>query len=148
MYVDIKNLSFSYFNIDILHDINLQVAKKQIVLLVGENGAGKTTLLRLLAGKNTATKFNKFEVMGNRNPHDQINGISYLGNTWTRSVSFAGMVPYMIDMEAKNFMKKWQEENLERRDELVKVLEINLDWIAPNRDLHEDEEPKIVDFTG
>lgn len=33
-----------------------------------------------------------------------------------------------MDIAAKDMMAKWQEENLERRDELVRVLGINLDW--------------------
>merc|ERR1719329_1038202 len=33
-----------------------------------------------------------------------------------------------MDVPASEMMKKWQEENKERRDELVRVLGINLDW--------------------
>merc|ERR1719424_839429 len=33
-----------------------------------------------------------------------------------------------MDIAAREMMQKWQEENLERRDELVRVLGINLDW--------------------
>jgi CCR4-NOT complex subunit CAF16 len=128
MQVLVENLSFSYFNIDILHNINLQINEGEIILLVGENGAGKTTLLRLLSGNYTALKYDKFSVLGTRSPHDQYKGVAFLGNIWKRSVSFAGHVPFMIDMAAGEMMKKWQEENIERRNELVEVLEIDLNW--------------------
>lgn len=128
MKVLIKNLKFDYFNINILKNVNLEIGNKQIVLLVGENGAGKSTLLRLLSGNYTARVYDEFNVMGTRSPLNQFKGVAYLGNTWTRNVSFAGVVPYVIDMAAGEMMKKVQEENLERRDELVKVLEIDLNW--------------------
>lgn len=128
MQVLVENLSFSYFNIDILHNINLQINEGEIILLVGENGAGKSTLLRLLSGNYTALKYDKFSVLGTRSPHDQYKGVAFLGNTWKRSISFTGHVPFMIDMAAGEMMKKWQEENIERRNELVNVLEIDLNW--------------------
>ena len=128
MYANIKNLNFKYFNIDILKEITFDVFEKEIILLVGENGAGKTSLLRLVSGKNTAFDYDKFDIMGTNSPNDQFGGIAYLGNNWTKSVSFAGHVPYMIDMEAGELMKKWQQENKERRDELAQVLEIDLSW--------------------
>ena len=124
----VKNLSFKHFNLDILDNINFDIKDQEIVLLVGENGAGKTTLLRLLSGKYTARKYDEFEVMGTRTPQDQFKGVAFLGNNWVRNVSFAGQTPYVIDLAAGEMMKRWQEENLERRDELVKVLEIDLSW--------------------
>ena len=33
-----------------------------------------------------------------------------------------------MDIAARGMMEKWQQEHLERRDELVRVLGINLDW--------------------
>ena len=34
----------------------------------------------------------------------------------------------MADIRAGDMMKKWQNENIDRRDELVKILDIDLDW--------------------
>lgn len=128
MKTKVKNLNFKYFNIEILENINLEIGDKEIVLLVGENGAGKTTLLRLLSGKYTARDYEEFNVMGTRSPLDQFKGVAFLGNNWTRNVAFAGNVAYTIDLAAGEMMKQWQEENLERRDELVRVLDIDLNW--------------------
>lgn len=45
----IRNLNINYGNIQILHDINLNVAAGEIVGIVGESGSGKSTLLRAIA---------------------------------------------------------------------------------------------------
>ena len=48
--VEIKNLSFSYNDNDILKNICLSVYGKEFFIIIGPNGSGKTTLLRLIAG--------------------------------------------------------------------------------------------------
>ncbi len=45
----IENLDFSYGEIKVLKDINLEIKKGEIVALIGANGAGKTTLLKVLS---------------------------------------------------------------------------------------------------
>ena len=44
-YVKIENLRAGYGKMEILHDFNLQVSKKQSLCLIGPNGAGKSTVL-------------------------------------------------------------------------------------------------------
>ena len=51
-----------------------------------------------------------------------------LGNRWVRNISFVGQSAYTADIRAGDMMKRWQNDNLDRRNELVDVLEINLDW--------------------
>lgn len=46
--IEIKNLSFSYENENILENLSMQVEKGKFALIIGENGAGKTTLIRLI----------------------------------------------------------------------------------------------------
>ena len=48
--ITIKNLSKSYGNNKVLHDINLELSPGKVYGIVGKNGAGKTTLFRCLAG--------------------------------------------------------------------------------------------------
>ncbi len=40
-YVTIENLNAGYGKMEILHDFNLQVARRQSLCLIGPNGAGK-----------------------------------------------------------------------------------------------------------
>jgi branched-chain amino acid transport system ATP-binding protein len=48
--LSVKNLHAGYGNIEILHDVSIEVYKKEIVCLLGANGAGKTTLLKAISG--------------------------------------------------------------------------------------------------
>ncbi|MFQ5761304.1 MAG: ABC transporter ATP-binding protein, partial [Acidiferrobacterales bacterium] len=49
-YVAIDNLRAGYGKMEILHDFNLQVGKKQSLCLIGPNGAGKSTILHSIFG--------------------------------------------------------------------------------------------------
>lgn len=46
----VKNIEVSYGTVPALHGIDLEVAKGEIVTLIGANGAGKTTTLRAISG--------------------------------------------------------------------------------------------------
>ncbi|ASZ09759.1 ATP-binding cassette domain-containing protein [Chitinophaga pendula] len=48
--ISTQQLSFSYGNIQVLRDIQLEVPRGSIYGFLGVNGAGKTTLIRLLLG--------------------------------------------------------------------------------------------------
>ena len=48
--LELRTVSASYGPVQALHDVSLQVAKGEIVTLIGANGAGKTTLLRTISG--------------------------------------------------------------------------------------------------
>jgi len=49
-YVSIENLNAGYGQMEILHNFNLQVARKQSLCLIGPNGAGKSTILHSIFG--------------------------------------------------------------------------------------------------
>lgn len=59
MVLECNNLSKRYHDgaavIDILRDINLQVAPAEMIAIVGISGSGKSTLLHLLGGLDTPT---------------------------------------------------------------------------------------------
>jgi spermidine/putrescine transport system ATP-binding protein len=48
--IQIENLSHSFGNKTVLHDINLSFGKGEFVTILGPSGCGKTTLLRLIGG--------------------------------------------------------------------------------------------------
>lgn len=54
MRIQIKNLSKSFGEHQVLHQINLDVDEKEIAVLMGLSGSGKTTLLRCLCDLETA----------------------------------------------------------------------------------------------
>lgn len=48
--LDVRDIKFSYGPVQVLFDLNLQVARGGRVALLGTNGAGKSTLLRIISG--------------------------------------------------------------------------------------------------
>ena len=51
-YLVLENLHAGYGQMEILHGINLAVARKQSLCLIGPNGAGKSTILHAIFGFN------------------------------------------------------------------------------------------------
>jgi len=69
MSIHIENLSFSYGEKQILHDINLDIESGENIGIVGVSGCGKSTLLKLLAGLYPVQS-GIIEVCGARRPED------------------------------------------------------------------------------
>ena len=48
--LEIKNLNFSYGEVQALRDVDLSVPERSVACVMGRNGVGKTTLMRNIAG--------------------------------------------------------------------------------------------------
>ena len=46
--IQIENLNFSYGNVEVLKDINLEINQGSFAMLLGPSGCGKTTLLNII----------------------------------------------------------------------------------------------------
>ncbi len=53
--IEFKNVSKSFGKVEVLHDINLSIEKKEVVVIVGPSGSGKSTLLRCINGLEIIT---------------------------------------------------------------------------------------------
>ena len=52
-FIEINNLRKSFGNTEVLHGLNLRIARGQLATLLGPSGCGKSTLLRAIAGLNS-----------------------------------------------------------------------------------------------
>lgn len=52
-FIEINNLRKSFGATEVLHGLNLRIARGQLAALLGPSGCGKSTLLRAIAGLNT-----------------------------------------------------------------------------------------------
>ncbi|KIW71084.1 hypothetical protein PV04_03292 [Phialophora macrospora] len=105
-----------------LRDINLNLPAGSRTLLIGANGAGKTTLLRLLSGKRLAPS-STILIAGVDPFSAGLEGVTYLGLEWVLNpiVRTDIAVPILLDsVGGKHYP--------ERRDELVRILDIDLRW--------------------
>jgi len=48
--LSVAGISAGYGEVQVLHDVDLELGQEEIVSVIGPNGAGKTTLMRVLAG--------------------------------------------------------------------------------------------------
>jgi len=129
--VHVRNLTFQYDEATspTLCAIDLDIHAGERIVLIGANGAGKSTLLRVLSGTHLSRTWDAFDVLGNTHPADQFNGLAYLGGVWRRKYTcFSTMCPFQMDIRAGDMMLQWQMDNQARRDSLVRILGINLDW--------------------
>ena len=130
--VEVNHLSFQLSNQNILHNLSFKLSPGSRCLLVGANGAGKSTLLRILGGRHLHEN-NAVKVLGHHAFHDtrQLNHQRlYVDPNWgLRTVAFAGCgVAYQADIPVKDMMSNLQQEFPERKNTLLKLLEIDPDW--------------------
>lgn len=85
--LELKNLSKSFKQYNVLHDIDLTIKKGDIYGLIGKNGAGKTTLLKIITSlsKQSSGTIQLFE----SNTHkDFINSLKRTGSVIETPVAY------------------------------------------------------------
>ncbi|KAL3620685.1 ABC transporter I member 20 [Castilleja foliolosa] len=139
--LEINNLRFTYPGIDghpppgstpLIDGFSLSLFPGDRCLLVGSNGAGKTTILKIIGGKHMVEP-DMVRVLGRSAFHDTAltasGDLSYLGGEWRREVAFAGFeVPIQMDISAEKMIYGVAGIDPKRRDELIKVLGVDLSW--------------------
>ena len=109
--VEVKNLSFSYGEKEVLKDLNMKIKSNKITAIVGESGCGKSTLAKLVGG---------FE----RNYDGEIlyNGLSEISNdSLNENIMLVDNNPYFFK-ESLRYNLKMANKNADD-DKLRQVLE-------------------------
>jgi ABC-2 type transport system ATP-binding protein len=76
--IDIQNLFFSYYSLEVLHGISFKVNRGELVGLLGPNGAGKSTTLKIVAGI-LPTSRGKVTIAGHALPEQHLEAKRIIG---------------------------------------------------------------------
>lgn len=71
----LENIASGYGNLEVVHDVSLEVAAGELVAIIGANGAGKTTTLRTISGfirPNSGELTFEGESLVGESPHDTV----------------------------------------------------------------------------
>lgn len=119
--LEIKNLSKSYDNKEVLKNINLNISSGKIVGLLGKNGVGKTTLIKIINDLLVPTG-GEILVNGNRIGVDSKKLISYLPEKTylNRQMKVSEVIDYF-----KDFYDDFDEIKAKK---LLKDLDLNIDF--------------------
>ena len=124
-----EKLNYSIGDNEVIHNLTFNLEPGSRCLLVGSNGVGKTTLLKLLGGKNLCQGIT---ILGKHSYHDTSLNFQrvLIDQSWgLRTVAFAGNnIPYVSDIKVESMMKELQKQFKERRNCLIKLLDIDLQW--------------------
>ncbi|KAM0790308.1 hypothetical protein ACM66B_005609 [Microbotryomycetes sp. NB124-2] len=125
--MQVEHLSFSYTQVastvttQVLDQVDLNLKPGSRCILVGANGAGKSTLLQILAGKKMTRSGAK--VLGQDVFFNTPPGVTYLGTEW------AANPVVRSDLVVSHFLDSvGGYRNRERRDRLLDILDVDLDW--------------------
>ncbi|KAJ3763183.1 P-loop containing nucleoside triphosphate hydrolase protein [Lentinula raphanica] len=128
--VEISNLKFSHSPpggrpndaVVALRNVNFSLPTGSRTLLIGGNGAGKSTLLYILAGKRMIQQ-GDVHVFGKDVFKDFPPNLVYLGTEWAMN---AGVRRDIVVSDFLNSVGGYRHK--ERRDHLLDILDIDLDW--------------------
>jgi len=126
-HIQIKNLSKSYFEINALSNVNINISQGSLFGVLGPNGAGKTTLLKILA---TLIAPNEGEIFINnidliKNPRKIRELIGYVAQEIALDKILTGRE--LLDFQADLYHLNKSTKN-KRIESLIEQLDMN-EWI-------------------
>jgi len=119
----LKNIIFNYGNNSFIKDLNLEIAKSEVISFVGPNGSGKTTLLNILSFLSFPQSGSIF-FNGTKLSKDNI-------KTFRNNIGYVQQNPYIfrgtvyknieIGLKIKNFDYKTRSHRIEKILSLLKI---------------------------
>lgn len=122
----VKNLNKSFGNNKVLNNINFNIEKGEICVLLGKSGAGKTTILRCINGLED---FDSGEIIIDECVMSNKNHISKNRNKIGMVFQNFNLFPHMSVLEniiaaPINVLKKSKEEAIKEAKEILKMVDL------------------------
>lgn len=135
----ISGLRKSFHGIEVLHSVDLQVGKGEVVALVGENGAGKSTLMKILMGEYVSDG-GSIELEGEEvrfsSPHQALeHGISMIFQEMSPFPNLTVAENLYVGREPQKLGFLKRKEQNERAEKLLEGLGIHLNIYEKVRNL-------------
>ncbi|KAG5646583.1 hypothetical protein DXG03_002886 [Asterophora parasitica] len=111
-----------------LIDVDLLLPRGSRTIVVGANGAGKSTLLQILAGKRLVSTPGAHIFVKDRDVfRDSPPGVTFLGTEWAMNPVVRGDIVVSAFLDSVGGYR-----HKERRDKLLDILDVDLDWHMHN----------------
>lgn len=126
MILDVKNVSYSYKNNDVLKNINFGLEKGDCVAILGTNGVGKSTLLKCLNGVLKIKTGNI--AINNKDIYD------YTNNEMARKLSYISQSSEFSEISVfdnvllgrKPYIKwNYSKKDMEKANEMIRLFNLN-----------------------
>lgn len=126
--LELKNIGKTFSGVNVLRDVNLQLKKGEVHVLLGENGAGKSTLIKIISGYHQPDKGGeiyvegeKKEFNGPKQPKDAGIHTIYQELTLCKDMTVAENIVIDKQDQFKGFMLKGKEFKKIAADVLQKL---------------------------
>lgn len=126
--LELKNIGKTFSGVNVLRDVNLQLKKGEVHVLLGENGAGKSTLIKIISGYHQPDKGGeiyvegeKKEFTGPKQPKDAGIHTIYQELTLCKDMTVAENIVIDKQDQFKGFMLKGKEFRKIAADVLQKL---------------------------
>ena len=124
----LKNVTFKYLNHTVIKKVNLEINKKDKILIIGKSGSGKSTLLDILSGlivPDSGHVLVNNELLNKKNLQKYRNKLSYASQ---ENFIFSGNILNNFKFDDNQIGKNSNDKNL--KDQIKKIFfKINLNFI-------------------
>ncbi|KAJ6613482.1 P-loop containing nucleoside triphosphate hydrolase protein [Mycena sp. CBHHK59/15] len=124
MSVNVQGLSYAHAAQDApaLSNISFNLPPGSRTVIIGPNGAGKSTLLQILAGKRLVNSAD-IRIKDRDVFRDSPPGVTFLGTEWAMNPVVRGDIVVEAFLDSVGGYR-----HKERRDTLLNILDVDLDW--------------------
>ncbi|MBI5227846.1 metal ABC transporter ATP-binding protein [Candidatus Micrarchaeota archaeon] len=113
--IEIKDLSFSYNENEVLNNISVEIGKGEFVAMIGPNGSGKTTLIKIILGLLNPTG-GSIKLFGKDiSEFRDWNEIGYIPQKGSIEENFPGSISEVISLK---------EGSCSEKEKIVKMLDL------------------------